>query len=293
MNTETKEVEVEGEVEEAKPEIYMPAETGQSPKTDVANWDESTAGNTESEKVVSAILQMSMDPKADIQKMQAIMDMKNDMDDRSAEKQFSIAMALAQGEMEPVARTAWNDQTKSYYSRFDQIIRDIKPIYTKHGFALIFSTGRVEDDKKREAGWYRVNCTVTHAAGHSKEFFMDLPPDEAGIAGTVNKTPMHAFGSTNSYGKKYLTTGIFNIAMLNEDNDGNGAPPAQQVEMVSEADIVDLRKVLHDADSDEEYIFKTADIKSLAEIPLDRLPVIISHLKRMPTYQENRPHDNS
>jgi hypothetical protein len=70
-------------------------------------------------------------------------------------------------------------------------------------------------------GHYRVTCEVTHCDGHSKHYHVDMPSETAGFKGTANKTATHAFSSAMSYGRRYLTLLIFNIAT--EDDDGQTA----------------------------------------------------------------------
>ncbi len=47
-----------------------------------------------------------------------------------------------------------------------------------------------------------------------------MPLDSAGSGGKVNKTPIQASGSTQSYARRYLVCQIFNVTTA-DDNDGN------------------------------------------------------------------------
>ena len=75
-----------------------------------------------------------------------------------------------------------------------------------------------------------------HEAGHTKRYHVDLPIDSTGIKGSVNKTGVHANGSTYSYARRYLTMMIFNVVLTNEDNDGNvdGDQPQSLGELMNE-----------------------------------------------------------
>jgi hypothetical protein len=176
---------------------------------------------SETAAIMDMIEQIALNPNADVEKLRAVMDMKMMMFNRGAEIEFNAAMAKVQQEIEPVARESHNSQTKSTYAKLESIIQACSPVWTAHGFALSFGSG---DSTK--PGYYRITCTCSHTAGHSVEYFADLPEDVAGIAGTTNKTKIHGFGSTMSYGRRYLTCLIFNIALVNEDNDGNKRQPA-------------------------------------------------------------------
>lgn len=136
-------------------------------------------------------------------------------EENEARKAFALSMALAQEEIPAVGKDSRNDQTNSWYSSIDNMIMKAKPVYTKHGFSLVFS----EEEAKKE-GWVRTVCEVIHKQGHIRKYYKELPLDNAGIKGSVNKTTIHAVGSTTSYGRRYITALIFNIS-TGDDNDGN------------------------------------------------------------------------
>ena len=189
------------------------------------------AVSEETRFMMDMISQIALNPDADVEKLRAVMDMKMQMFNRGAEIEFNAAMALAQAEIEPVARTASNQQTKSKYAKLENIISQCSPVWTKHGFALSFDTGDCPLERH-----YRVTCEVSHRAGHSKHYHMDLPIDDAGINGTKNKTGVHGAGSTISYGKRYIACNIFNIAIKDEDNDAQHVrqtAPQQQKQSIT------------------------------------------------------------
>lgn len=159
-----------------------------------------------------------MSPEVDAGKMKQLLDIQITIMDREAKQAFSAAMASCQKEMPLIVRTAENQQTNSSYAKHEVICKMIKPVYTKHGFSLTFHEGKADVD-----GEIRTICDVEHEMGHSKQYYIDLPKDNAGIKGNVNKTPVHAKGSTFSYGRRYLTLMIFDLATY-DDNDANVAP---------------------------------------------------------------------
>jgi hypothetical protein len=149
--------------------------------------------------------------------MKQLLDVQITIMDRQAKIEFDEAMAECQAEMADVRiiKNATNKQTNSSYANHEIICAAIKPIYTRHGFRLSFSEGKAEIESE-----IRITCAVTHKKGHTEKFWIDLPADGAGIKGSVNKTPIHAKGSTFSYGRRYLTLMIFDLATY-DDNDGN------------------------------------------------------------------------
>ena len=65
-----------------------------------------------------------------------------------------------------------------------------------------------------------VRCKVRHESGFAEVHDFNIPIDAAGSQGKVNKTHTQAYGSTFTYGRRYATCGVFNIA-TKDDADGN------------------------------------------------------------------------
>jgi hypothetical protein len=150
-----------------------------------------------------------------------ILDAQERVLDRQAKQDFAIAMAECQSEMPNILKTKDNNQTKSKYESLDALNKVVSPVYTKHGFSVTFGTDTAHEI---DNPMIRVTAEVSHKGGWSKEYHYDLPYDMAGIAGTINKTKIHASGSTLSYGRRYLLKLIFNLTTVDEhDDDGNSA----------------------------------------------------------------------
>lgn len=187
----------------------------------------SPATTNESTAMLTMIQRAATDPAFDADKMQKMMEMYERHTDRTAAAAFNAAMVRAQAEIGPVYRDKFNAQTSSSYAALESIDRKISPVYTLHGFSLSFGTG-----DSPLVGHIRTVCDCMHEAGHTKTYHVDLPIDSAGIKGSVNKTGVHAAGSTFSYARRYLTMMIFNVVLTNEDDDGNGAGPEPDPEPV-------------------------------------------------------------
>ncbi|WP_405648724.1 ERF family protein [Pseudomonas sp. Ld6] len=187
----------------------------------------SPAATNESTAMLTMIQRAATDPAFDADKMQKMMEMYERHTDRTAAAAFNAAMVRAQAEIGPVFRDKFNAQTNSAYAALESIDRKISPVYTLHGFSLSFGTG-----DSPLVSHIRTVCDCMHEAGHTKTYHVDLPIDSAGIKGSVNKTGVHAAGSTFSYARRYLTMMIFNVVLTNEDDDGNGADPEPTPEPV-------------------------------------------------------------
>lgn len=133
---------------------------------------------------------------------------------KQAEEAFNNAMNLAQAEIEPVARTAENSQTKSFYAKLEAVDAAIRPIYLRHGFSVSYNTV-----PPLTPGNVRVECEVSRGR-HSKKYYREAPADTLGPKGTAVKTVLHGGGSTETFLKRYAVCGAFNVVFRSMDDDG-------------------------------------------------------------------------
>lgn len=169
-------------------------------------------------QVVSVIERAISNPKLDVKKMQAIMDMQMQAMRFQAEIAYNYAMNECQGEIPQIRANKRNDHTKSGYANLSAIDVVIRPILKKYGFSLSFSTKALENGNKL------LECWVRHVEGHKELHTLDSALDLTGSQGKANKTNVQATGSTVSYLQRYLIKLIFNVVIEGEDNDGNGEP---------------------------------------------------------------------
>lgn len=162
---------------------------------------------------------LALDPRVDVAKIEKLLDMAERVQRRNAEQAFNVALSAAQRAMRRVAADADNPQTKSRYATYAALDRVLRPIYTDHGFGLSFDTG--DSGKDLEV---RVICLVTHVAGFSRTYHLDMPADGKGAKGGDVMTRTHATGSAVTYGMRYLLKMIWNVAIGSDrDDDGNDA----------------------------------------------------------------------
>lgn len=194
---------------------------------------------TQSSKVMNALVTQLNSGNLAPEQLSMVLDAQERVLDRQATQDFSVAMSECQREMPDILKTKENKQTKSKYESLDALNKVVSPVYTKHGFSISFGTDTAPDD---ENPMIRVTAEVSHRGGWSKEYHYDLPYDMAGIAGTVNKTKIHASGSTLSYGRRYLLKLIFNLTTVDELDDDGNANGQSEVEAMG-YEIERLRKV--------------------------------------------------
>jgi hypothetical protein len=161
------------------------------------------------------------DSSIDVDKLDRLLLMRERENARVAEQTFNSALADAQTEMHPVATDSDNPQTRSRYASYAALDRTVRPIYTRHGFALSFNTAGILSPEQ-----IRILCDVTHTGGHGRRYHIDMPVDGKGARGGDVMTKTHAVGSGVSYGMRYLLRMIFNLA-IDYDDDGNAAGNAR------------------------------------------------------------------
>lgn len=211
-----------------------------------------------SDQMLAMIERASRDPQVDVAKMRELLAMRKEIADEDARFAFDEAMTAAQSEMRPIATDANNPQTKSKYASYLALDKALRPIYTKHGFALSFNTA----DGAPES-YVRVVCDVSRA-GHTRRYQIDMPADGKGAKGGDVMTKTHATGAAMTYGQRYLLKMIFNIA-VGADDDGNSADASA----ITDEQAANLSRLITDFDAVESKIL--AHASKLAGIQIDAI----------------------
>jgi hypothetical protein len=181
------------------------------------------------------MIQTAVSRGATLDYVRQLLDLQERWERREAEKAFNEAMSATKTELRPVVRDARNNQTSSDYATLAAIADVVDPIAAKHGLSASFDTG-----EGAKEGSLRIVGTLTHVAGHSKDFKIDLPLDTTGMQGRVNKTMIHAIGSTMTYGRRYLKLFMFDVPI--RDDDGQAA--AKAAPRISEEQVANIEALL-------------------------------------------------
>lgn len=172
-----------------------------------------------------ALMQIALE-RGQVEQLQILQEMHFKELARSAEVEFNLAMNAVQSELGRIAPDLTNPQTKSKYASYAALDRVIRPIYTKHGFSLSFDSG------ESPAETVIAFCYVSHREGHTRKYQSPaMPSDGKGAKGGDVMTKTHATGAAMSYAMRYLLKFIFNIAVGEDDTDGNAGPKMDQDEL--------------------------------------------------------------
>jgi hypothetical protein len=208
---------------------------------------------SESAAILQVIERAARDNTVDIDKMERLMAMHERMLARQAVEAFNDALAVMQDELPLVGQRGeivHNGKLISNYAKWEDIVDAIRPVLSKHGFALTFRIEQTND---------RLNTTATlrHRAGHSESTTLSLPIDMSGA-----KNGVQGIGSTVSYGKRYAACALLNIATTGEDDDAGGTQngtinPEQKDQLVA---------LLQETNADVPKFLKFMNVASLDEI---------------------------
>jgi hypothetical protein len=216
-------------------------------------------GAVQSDPIFALIERAATDPNFDVAKMEKLLEMQERQQASNAKSAFNRDFVAAKKAIKPLVRNKYNQQTKSHYVDLDAVADAIDPILADHGFAPTFGTAASDME-----GHYKMVCDLLHEDGHERHYEANIPVDATGIKGTRNKTDTHAFGSSTTYGRRYLKLMIFDIAT--KDDDGNGAGP--QPETLGPEEMTVLDDLIKATGTDRTKFFKYAKVDGMADIHL-------------------------
>lgn len=132
------------------------------------------------------------------------------------------ALVGFQSECPAVKKSADNPFFKSKYATLDAIQHHIQPYLTKHGLVI------VQKNITNDHGLYVMTDVIESSTG---ELISSVFPI------IVQKNTPQEYGSAVSYAKRYSLSGLLNLIIADEDDDGNTAsqvsnkqPTQKQVE---------------------------------------------------------------
>jgi hypothetical protein len=230
---------------------------------------------SETAALLSMIERAARDDTVNIDKMRELLAMRKEIIADENERSFNEAMARAQAEMRPVTQDAHNSQTKSKYATAYALDKMVRPIYTKHGFALSYNT-----ELGAPPGEIRVVCYVT-CAGHTRKYQVDMPADGKGAKGGDVMTRTHATGSAMTYGERYLLKAIFNL-QVGGDDDGNaaGGVSAGDTSAITGEQVAELKNAFETLGANEAAFCTVFKIATIEELPAREFATAKARLAR-------------
>jgi hypothetical protein len=194
-------------------------------------------------------------------------------EERATRQQTALNGALAdfQGEAPAVYKGTKGGQGN--YARYDDVMRSIKPLLSKHGLSVSFDTEMGD-------GRVTVTATIKHREGAQFTSRATVPVDSAMRANDSQK-----MGSAISYAKRYCLTAALNLVTSDEDDDGQAAGTAT----IDESQQDRLRELADQIDDEHsvERWFQWLQVGTLEEIPANKFTNAETALGRIIRKQSN------
>lgn len=124
--------------------------------------------------------------------------------------ELATAMAKAQAEVENASKNAANPHFKSKYADLAEVLNTVRPVFSKHGLAIIQSPGFAD-------GLASITTTIAHSSG---QYMTDT------VHAPVGKMDAQGVGSALTYLRRYSLAAFAGVAQ--EDDDGNAAAKGKE-----------------------------------------------------------------
>jgi len=218
------------------------------------------------------------DPRCDTGKMQALLDMQERIEDRDAQKAWTIAFNAMQGELPTIDKDGkidhgdgvtakGNARLKTRFSTFSNLMEVCKPIMHRHGFTLSSLIEPGSDGK------INVISMLDHIAGKSR-----LSRFPMGADATGGKNNQQGWGSSQQYGMRYNMLALLQIVTkAREDVDNDGFKVDDPITQVQ---LVELIALADKAGADKAKFCVVMNVEAFADIRQSRFEEAKKQLNR-------------
>lgn len=229
--------------------------------------------------ILSMIERVITNPDADVSKMQTLMEMRNQELIRVEQSQEKELLRLARlefnrdyvsmgDEMPLVLKSKYNKFTKSNYAAHENVMQAIKPILSKHGFALSCEVaGQTNED-------VTVAAILIHKNGHEKSTKITMKIDTTGSGGTVNKTTIQGTASAITYAKRVSICTLLNIS-TGDDADGNREQERPLATTAQRTAMMNLYKKLT-TEQQENFDTRTGGVLQITQDGVDKVIAMLN-----------------
>lgn len=195
------------------------------------------------------------DPRMDVEKIERLLAVHQTIMAEQRKQAYIQAMARLAPRLPEIDKNGHvvhetkNGMVDRRYARLEDIDRAIRPLYSAEGFSISWNTGVGDGGKVRVIG------TCSHIEGHAETRQLDLPHDSSG-----SKNPVQAVNSTVSYGKRIITTMIFNLIAKDEDKDG------EDLDTITDEQIKDLEAMITETGTNKSKFLVYMDVDAVPSI---------------------------
>ena len=213
-----------------------------------------------------ALLAASSDPKVDAEKCRYLWELHKDVAAEEARLAYLRDFFAMADELPTIDRNGeiviegkgGKRGQRTPYVRYEDLHDVLKPILKAHNFIMQHATEANADPS-------RLNCIsfLRHTQGHEVRSVFPLPAETTG-----SKNNVQAWGSTNSYGKKYNTINLLNMnSRAPQDADKNGAAPQDEPPKLSAEQVNQLTKAIEFCGVGEARFLEKFKIEAVTDLP--------------------------
>lgn len=156
-----------------------------------------------------------------LDQFERMMDMQERWERWEAEKAFNEALTAFKARNIKIPKRKQVDfennrggRTQYKHAELDDVTDLLGPALSAHGFSWSWKP-------RQEGGQITITCVLRHRLGHCEQVSLTCPPDASG-----GKNAIQAVISTTTYLERHTLKAITGTAESGEDDDGQGAPPA-------------------------------------------------------------------
>ena len=205
------------------------------------------------------IMRAMSDERCDPEKLQKLLDVRQQMEADEARKAFARDWSGFQSECPSIQPLDRSD--KGAMAKLERILIKIKPIKVKYGIDTLWNDVRVSDDFKV----CHLRGFITHRSGYTLPASFDCPLPEAVLAkssGQPISNIAQRMGGATTYGRRYAEAALYNL-IISKDDAGIGDPA------LSPEHLHTLRVLCADAKQAEHRVAGVYGKATLEELPED------------------------
>jgi hypothetical protein len=232
--------------------------------------------------MLAVISQAVLDPRCDVEKMKALLDMQERIETRDAQKAFTVAFNALQAELPIINKDGKIDHSaegtsgttrsgrralQTKYATYPNLNRVVGPLLKRHGFT--FSSSMEPDP----SGAMVVISTLEHVGGHSRTTHFRVTADATG-----GKNNQQGWGSSQQYGMRYNMIALLNIVTeAREDADNDGFP---QDPPITKEQLAELIRLADEVGADKAKFCEVMDVEAMPDIRQSQFELAKQQLNR-------------
>lgn len=173
---------------------------------------------------IEAIFKLAIEKEGTAETLEKLMGIRRELNAEAAKKAFNESLALFQQECPIIKKTKAGAKNAYKFAALDDIVTQVQPLLTKHGFSFTI-TSAVEKD------WIKAICKVTHRAGHAESSEFKVPTDPRN---TMMSEPQK-YAASLTFSKRYAFCNSLGILTGDEDKDAANVKVSASARVVTQA----------------------------------------------------------